>query len=277
MIKPYDECYFVNYQAYDDLSLYEVGSYKCPPCYHYGPILRKHYVLHYIREGHGFLRLGDETFTVTSGQAFITPPGELLYYEADDKDPWSYIWIIFNGAKAYPLLQKMGFSTQNPLYTPRHTSEDVSRCMETLLVRHSDEYLCIGTLYQLFSHMISTSDAKIPNKGEAHSVSSYVKKAMEYINEKYAEPIRIEDIAGYCGLNRSYLTRIFKDNIGETPQQYLIRHRLDRACLLLKSTDYPILHIAYSVGYADPFAFSRLFKQKKGMSPSDYRKYHQNN
>lgn len=95
---------------------------------------------------------------------------------------------------------------------------------------------------------------------------------MNFISEKYAEPIKISDIANYCGLNRSYLTRIFKYATNDTPQEYLIHYRINKARELLTTTDLPIQHIARSVGYLDPFAFSKLFKKKTGLSPTDYRK-----
>lgn len=269
--KPYDECYFVNYQSYEDLRLYEVGSYECPPSYHFGPILRDHYILHFIRKGKGFLRMGEKDFPVEPNQAFITPPRELIYYEADRENPWSYIWIIFNGKKAIELLHEMGFSKQTPIFSPTLPCPEISQCMEVLLQNHGREYLCIGMLYQLFYHMIQTSRYKIEKKAKQNDVLPYIQKALDYITEKYSEPIKIHEIAEYCGLNRSYLTRIFRDATGETPQEYLIRHRINKAQMLLHTTHFPVQHIAYSVGYTDPFAFSKLFKQKTGMSPSTYR------
>ena len=55
------------------------------------------------------------------------------------------------------------------------------------------------------------------------------------------------------------------------PQEYLIFYRVKKAKQLLKDPDLPIQHIAYSVGYNDPFAFSKVFKKETGISPSQYR------
>lgn len=272
-LKLYDECYFVNYQSFEDLRLYEVGSYECPPSYHFGPILRDHYILHFIRGGEGFLRMGGRDFPVKPNQAFITPPRELIYYEADKENPWSYIWIIFNGKKAIELLHEMGFSRQTPIFSPAVPCPEISHCMESLLANYDREYLCMGTVYQLFSYLIETSVSRNKKKTDRKD-TPYIQKAIDFITEKYSEAIKIQEIAEYCGLNRSYLTRIFQEATGETPQEYLIRHRMSKARQLLKTTQFPIQHIAYSVGYTDPFAFSKLFKQKNGMSPSAYREKH---
>lgn len=270
-MKHFDECYFVNYHTYEDLRLYEVGSYCCPPRYHYGPIVREHYVLHFIREGTGFLRMGKKEFPVYKNEAFITPPQELIYYEADPKDPWHYIWLIVNGDKAEELFQEMGVSRENPIFTPSYPCPEISQCMHTLLYNRNHEYQCIGTLYQLFHYMITSSVHRQEQISDEAPALSYIHKAIHFIQEKYAEPIKITDIAEYCGLNRSYLSRIFKEAANDTPQEYLIRYRINKACELLARTKLPIQHIACSTGYSDPFAFSKIFKQKTGLSPSTYR------
>lgn len=271
-MKRFDEVYFVNYHTYEDLRLYEVGSFRCSPCYHYGPVVREHYVLHFIREGRGFLHMGGVDFPVQKDQAFITPPQELIYYEADSENPWDYIWIILNGKKAMDLFYEMGYSRKNPIYIPAYPCPEISQCMHFLLQNFHKEYQCIGTLYQLFHYLIASSSSRQEPVTSEDRILPYIRKIVNFISEKYAEPIKISDIANYCGLNRSYLTRIFKYATNDTPQEYLIHYRINKARELLTTTDLPIQHIARSVGYPDPFAFSKLFKKKTGLSPTDYRK-----
>lgn len=89
---------------------------------------------------------------------------------------------------------------------------------------------------------------------------------------KYSEPLHVDDIANICGLNRSYLSRLFKDATGSTLQQYLITYRMKMAIKLMKETNYDIQHIAFSVGYCDIFTFSKAFKKHFGIAPSLYMK-----
>lgn len=88
----------------------------------------------------------------------------------------------------------------------------------------------------------------------------------------YYDPITIQDIADHLGLNRSYLHRIFKSFTGSSIQSYLLDYRMRQACILLKTTTLSVRAIAHSVSYIDPLYFSRIFHQKMGMSPSEYRK-----
>lgn len=79
-------------------------------------------------------------------------------------------------------------------------------------------------------------------------------------------------IADYLNIERTYLYRLFKDITGSSPQEYLLDYRIRRACTLLKETGLPVNDIARSVGYDDALYFSRLFKQRKGRTPTQYRR-----
>ena len=95
--------------------------------------------------------------------------------------------------------------------------------------------------------------------------------ALQYMQEHYREAVRVKDVADFVGLNRSYLTNSFKKILGETPQEYLIRLRMEKAEELLKTTQEPVAEIAALVGYEDPLTFSKVFKRERGISPKEYR------
>lgn len=81
----------------------------------------------------------------------------------------------------------------------------------------------------------------------------------------------MQSIADFCGIDRSYLSKVFKYATGYTIQEYLIRFRIKKAKQLLKETAMPVQHVSYSVGYNDAFSFSKVFKKQTGMSPSVWR------
>lgn len=272
-MKHYDECYFVNYDSYEDLCLYEIGSQKCPSKYSFGPIIRENYVLHYVLEGSGTLYLNDESFPVTGGQAFIIPPKLAAYYTADEQTPWNYIWIHFNGNRAFDLLNAANITAQNPVFISDTAKETLNTCMMRLLQEHEKELLCISQLYLLFHYMIENAPKQPePEHPEAHL--KYIKDTINYINKKFNDPIKVADIAEFCGLDRSYLSKIFKQATGYSPQEYLIYYRIRKAKQYLKDPSFSIQHVAYAVGYPDPFAFSKIFKKATGISPSEYRSKH---
>ena len=107
-------------------------------------------------------------------------------------------------------------------------------------------------------------------------VMNYMREAIQYINTKYCESIMVQQIADHCGVDRAYLSKIFKYATGKTLQEYLIQFRIKRAKQLLKDTDLSVKYVSYSVGYNDPFTFSKVFKKQEGVSPSVWRKNHNN-
>ncbi len=98
-----------------------------------------------------------------------------------------------------------------------------------------------------------------------------MEEALRYIENNYAHAVNIQVIADYLNIERTYLYRLFKDITKTSPQEYLLDFRIRRACTLLRETALPIGDIARSVGYEDALYFSRLFKQKKDQTPTDYR------
>ena len=93
----------------------------------------------------------------------------------------------------------------------------------------------------------------------------------KYIKFNYST-IKVNDIANYIGINRSYLTTLFKKKLNVSPQQYLVTFRLQKAAELLKTTNMNITEIADAIGYESPLTFSKMFKQTYGVSPLHYRK-----
>ena len=99
-----------------------------------------------------------------------------------------------------------------------------------------------------------------------------IKTALRIIDYNYSSPITVEQIAERLSLNTSYFSRIFSEQIGRSPKQYLLNKRIERAKELLIETNASIFDIANSVGYDDQLYFSRVFKKKTTLSPIEYRK-----
>ena len=99
----------------------------------------------------------------------------------------------------------------------------------------------------------------------------YIKEALSYIEQNFQNNITIEDIAAFCGLNRSYFGKIFHDTIGKSPQEFLISYRMTKAAELLKLTSLSVADIGNAVGYPNQLHFSRAFKNVYGTSPRSWR------
>lgn len=124
-------------------------------------------------------------------------------------------------------------------------------------------------MHEILALLVET---RIPRKEIRHEFSPdlYVQYAVQFIHLNYSH-IRVNDIAKYIGINRSYLTTIFKNKLNVSPQEYLVSYRLNKGKQLLCTTDLSIQDIAASVGYDNPLTFSKMFKNAYGKSPRHFR------
>ena len=101
--------------------------------------------------------------------------------------------------------------------------------------------------------------------------SHRLRKVLDYISGRLAEPLRIEELASIAGLSASHFSRAFKLATSSSPHRYVLTARLDRAKELLRSGTTPITEIATATGFATPSHFSVVFRQHFGAAPRQYR------
>ena len=98
-----------------------------------------------------------------------------------------------------------------------------------------------------------------------------LRRIREYIDHNIEQRISVDLLAGLANLSVCYFVRAFKQSMGVTPHDYLIRQRVERTKQLLSDTDIPLSQIALAAGFADQSHFARRFRRHVGMSPRDYR------
>ncbi|MGX8698336.1 MAG: AraC family transcriptional regulator [bacterium] len=260
-------------ERFVDLNLYQFGWEKCEPLHQFGPAIRNHFLFHYVLSGRGRLETGGGDYRLAAGQGFLLCPGEISTYYADQDDPWVYTWVEFDGMRARECMTLAGLRESQPVYTPARENRVGDYMLA--LVDHADEapLRLIGRGMILLDEIFQTSKTKV--EGRTKRVREfYIQEAMGYIDRNYARDISMEEIAEACGLNRSYFGRIFKETMGQTPQQYLIQYRMTKAAELLRGSRISIGEVSRSVGYENQLHFSRAFKTVFGISPREYRSSH---
>lgn len=254
-----------------DLELYYFGTQQCRPGESWGPGIKTQYKLHYIHSGKGYLKTGDMEYEITEGQMFACYPNEVVYYRADEQDPWRYSWVAFNGLNSELYLERANISKINLVIDCPNKEIVESAYNQILSIGNADankDLSYIGYLYLILSSIITRSHHEVGSG----SAKDYVKEAVKYIKTNYSQPINISDISNSLNLDRKYFSKIFKEQLKMPPNEYLITYRLMKACELMDNTNLTIAEIAATVGYDNQFSFSRVFKKYKQISPSDYRK-----
>lgn len=265
-------------QNFVDLGLFQFGWERCTPAHSFGPAARNHYLFHYILSGTGILMADDskgvtQTYSIKSMQGFMIFPNQITTYVADKQLPWEYVWLEFDGLRVKSLLDTIGLSLDKPVYHARNKSLREDMANEMLYIsRHKDEspFHLIGHLYLFLDYLLrSAADEQLEHGSKLREF--YIHEALTYIEHNFQNEITIEDIAGVCGLNRTYFGKIFKEALGKTPQEFLLNYRMLKAAELLKLTSLSIGDVGLAVGYANQMHFSRAFKNNYGISPREWR------
>lgn len=248
------------------------GIEKCRPGWKFGPYVRENYLVHIVAEGKGVYRFNGKEYHLSEGDAFLIIPGTETEYQADEELPWTYIWFAFNGYLSETVIDEIGFSEDHPVISLQNIQPfltNIERIFEVKKLTFSNSMKRTAVFYESLAEMMDLNEQKEIRKKV--SDIKYVNMAVELMMASYNKKIKIKEIADYIGINRSYLTSVFKREMHMSPQAFLINYRLEKAAQLLKGTEKTVTDIAETVGYTDALTFSKAFKQKYNISPSRYR------
>ena len=269
--------YMLEDERFVDLNVYQFGWEKCRPLHQFGPAIRNHFLFHYIISGQGELNTRSLDVGLHAGQGFLLCPGVTSTYRASQDDPWTYAWIEFDGLRARESMTLAGLHRDQPIYTPVPGENHIQSYLKGIIDNHDKAALrLIGMAMVLLDEIVQTSATKITT-GNKTLRDFYMREVLNYIDGNYQRDISVEEIAANRGLNRSYFSRLFKECMGESPQQFLIHYRTAKAAELLKGTKLSIAEVSHAVGYENPLHFSRAFKKVYGISPNEYRRKHSYN
>ena len=126
-----------------------------------------------------------------------------------------------------------------------------------------------------FKNRLSECAAFICNSKEEKE-NPLIKKVFGYIQEHIAENFSLDDAASFAGVSSFYLSKLFKEETGETFINYVTDRRLEKGRIMLCETELSIKEISAEIGYNDQNYFSRIFKNKFGISPTDFRNTNRN-
>lgn len=226
------------------------------------------FVLIYCIDGKGTIELADRNYELHEGEIFCIPSKARHKYYADEKDPWSILWVHFKGenTRYFPLTEKQIIR----LETPR--ANDRLQSLFSLLINVLEKNYTLGNFIYT-SQLLSVILSEIYLREKASDIdksNQYLTKAIRYMYSRMDVELTLDDIAEYMKLSKSYLNSIFKTYAQRSPIDFYIHLKMQEACKYFKMTDLHIYEVAKKLGYQDPYYFSRIFKKVIGISPRDY-------
>jgi len=238
--------------------------------------IRECFLIHYIVKGRGYYIANNIRYELEPGDVFASFPNEEIIYATYPEDPFSFCWFGFNGKRCDAVLTECGLTKS--AHVMRISDEYrldkiVAECVDSMpLDEEPVKSQLQGYLYHFFSLIQKSRYASINNNHNNlnnHNRSfDYIETAVHCIEDNYMHDITVKSLASFVGLERTYFSKIFSQSTGMSPQEYIMRYRIDRAAQLIKTSGLTNRQIGNIVGIQNEYYFSRLFKKIKGVSPS---------
>jgi AraC-like DNA-binding protein len=247
------------------------------PSHHYfhwlvGRRLSDYQVL-YITKGKGVFESEiTGTRRINAGDVFILFPGIWHRFKPDNDSGWDEYWVEFNGDLINHYRSKEFLSPENPVITigiKGEIAENYTKVIE--LIRKEKpgfQYIASGILLQILGQMFAS---KKYHSFEGKEIEGKIKQAKLAILENLSHTILQEELAKSVGLGYSLYRKKFKEYTGVSPAQYQIQLRINKAKDLLIASNLSHKEIAHNLGFETADYFFRLFREKTGVTPSDFR------
>jgi AraC-like DNA-binding protein len=226
------------------------------------------YQLIYITSGRGVFESGHRMHPVFPGSIMVVFPGVRHFYKPEYEIGWTEHWVGFKGPLADTLSQEGFLSPEKPIHDVGLKDSILSIYAKIFELVESQQ-----PLYQVraSSHVLTLIAEILAHERKAaqHSHSELlVEKAKFLMEENIFGDLNVNRMGESVGVSVSHLNSVFKSYTGMTPYQYFISIKIRRAKELLENRDLTIKEVAFRLGFGDQYYFSRLFKNKTGVSPS---------
>lgn len=237
----------------------------------------------YVISGSCTYNISDSLYQVRKGDIIICNPGVYHGKMLAHGDEITEFHVSFNNISIRNLpkdhLVEEGVC---PLFNfPQHEQDILKCCNDILLEQERKDPGCELMLKSLLMRLIIlflrgayTSEKTEESNGvgfDSYEKTNVVNTILTFINENYMKDITLDRISKNMYLSPAYISKVFKEEVGESPINYLIKIRLSKARNMLEEGRLPVKTIAKSVGYHDAYYFSKLYKKYYGTSPSNHK------
>lgn len=231
---------------------------------------RRDYQLIIVSKGSAVFKHKECEITLMNNEMILIPPYERNEYHYSD--PIDALWIHFSGTAVREILETYDIKpfTKYIISNSSHFLSYAEKIIkEFQLKRIGYMNNCNGYLL----NVLTLAKRRIEEYNEKNGAStvSVLNFIVEEMKTNFADNNDISYYAKMCDLSVSRFAHLFTEKYGISPYKYLLNIRLNQAKYLLTQTNIQITENAKSIGYEDPFYFSRIFKKYIGVSPNNYR------
>lgn len=239
-----------------------------------------------ILDGSVVLQNSSDRYNLTKGDLFLINSLEVHEFQSEGKGA-----LILSIQLSMRLMESflaeqlnirfMGSSRVKDHYAGKEAQYDLLTmlCLELAYAylghQSSFEFKCFGLVAQLLHHIQRGVPNQIFSKQDylpMQKKTNRILSVTNYIDENFTHKLLLEDVAQREGVSLTYLSHLFKDTLGISFQDYLKQKRFEYACNLIAMSQRKILDISISSGFSDVRYLTKLFQERFGCTPKEYRK-----
>jgi AraC-like DNA-binding protein len=259
----------------------EQYPYSQHPAHHYfnwqhGRILNEYQVIYIIGGAGVFESSSVREKKVEQGSLILLFPGEWHRFKPDINTGWDEYWVGFKGDIADTIIKKRFFHPEEAILSIGFHEKMIvlfnEIIEETKKEKPGYQPIISGAVLHLLGYVFSLTKQKLFENEDLLEIT--INKAIVLLRTKIDEQITMQKIADELQVSYAWFRKMFKLYTGIAPQQYFIQLKIEKAKNLLMDPFKSVKEIAYDLNFESAFYFSKLFKEKVGLSPDQYkRKY----
>ena len=231
---------------------------------------RKDYQIIYIHCGKGHFWLNEKEYVLEEGNVIVYYPNDRQRYGFYHDENAEFYWMHFSGTKVHDLLKDREFDSKAYVGMATQIARGFEEVIRELMIKRK-EYIEIANLKGEELIFLLNREKYEQQHNEDKAYRTELEKIIEEINLHYADSLIVEELAKKYGASVEWFIKTFSNYTGFTPKQYISEVRFNHAKELLGFADYNIGEIARECGFENPLYFSKYFKKKYHISPSEYR------
>ncbi len=240
------------------------------------------YLFFMVLEGEGVLEYEGANCRLRQGDcAFVDC--HRIYAHSCSEVLWRLKWVHFYGPNMGGIYEKYVERGGNCVFTPADGTlfeeildEIYEIAASNINSKDMQIYAKLTSLLALLMEQNRNVSERDAVRGAERTKSAAKRQNLqavkEYLDAHYDEKITLDQLSGLFYINKFYLTRIFKEQFGESVTEYLLQVRITRAKQRLRFTDKPVEEIAQECGMRDANYFARMFKKVEGVTPGQFRR-----
>lgn len=225
------------------------------------------WVFEFVVRGQGTVKIEEESFSVSQGDIYILPRNRTHLISGERKAPWAKRYFCLTGALPEILIRT--YNLENRYFFPQcgeeHFQHIFQEMIELFRLKSSDmNDRAALLLLQLIQYLANRASGDVP-------LSTQALKIRHYLDRTLYGKLSLDRMSHDLSIPRNRIIQVCREELKRTPYDYFLARKIDIAKSMLTARDIRISEVAAKLNFTDQYHFSRVFKQKTGISPSDFR------